>query len=175
MVWLAIILGLAASAPSLPPVPERSRPGPNEAWAGDLHVAQLWSDSQERFLKEWAQPTPPSLTTTSTIERNEPIFLFVIFDSCKADVNGKCNLVGSIDIIGPDGATYDRHDGVKFWDNQSAPKPGILALSPGGMGLAIENGEKLGRYTVRVAVTDTVANVTARTEGAITVVEAGPR
>jgi len=175
VVWLAIVLGLVASAPSLSPVPERSRPRPNEAWAGDLHLVQIWSDSQERFLKEWAQPTPPHLTTTSRIERNKPIFLFVVFDSCKADVNGKCNLVGSIDIIDPEGATYGRHDGVKFWDNQPAPKPGLLALSPGGISLVIENGEKLGRYSIRVAVTDTVANVTARTEDTITVVEAGAR
>jgi len=172
---VAALVAFALAAPSSPPVPARSLPGQNESWAGDLHILQLWSDNQEQFLKEWEQPTPPNLTTTNRIERNKPIFLFLIFDSCKADAKGNCNLVGSVDILDPDGSPYGKHDGVKFWDNLPAPETKSLVLSPGGIGLVIENGEKLGRYTVHVAVTDTIANVTAHTEDVITIVEAGPK
>lgn len=46
-----------------------------------------------------------------------------------------------------------------------------MALSSQGMSLIIEDGEKLGLYKVRIAVTDTIAGVTAHTEQVIEVVE----
>lgn len=171
---LSILFAAAlAMAPAPPAPPATPRTLSHEARAGDLQVLQLWSDDAERFLGEWAQPTPPQLTTTTSIERNRQITLFLIFGGCRADAEGNCHLTGRIAVLDPDGAPYNDHADVAFWDNQPAPPAGTLALSPQGLGLIIEDGEKLGPYTVRVSVTDVNAGVTADTEQVLTVVEAG--
>ena len=98
--------------------------------------------------------------------------MFLIFDSCKADLKGNCNLTGKIEMFDPDGGTYGDTLNIKVWDNQPAPKPRLLILSPAGMGLVIEDGEKMGNYNIRISVTDTIAGVTAQTQEIITVTEA---
>lgn len=135
-----------------------------EARAGNLHIVQLWSDDQQRFLREWAQPTPPRLTTTSRATRNTPIYQFIIFDSCQADDAGNCSLSAVLTMTDPDGLPYGETFRFPVWDNQPAPAPKLLTLSPAGIGITVEDDEKLGTYTVRLAVTDDHAQVTATTE-----------
>ena len=160
---------LALQTPSAEPP---AQPGP-EARAGDLHVLQLWSVDQDQFMRQWQQATPPNLTTDSRTERNRPIFMFLIFGGCRADAQGNCRLTGNIEIRDPDGAIYEAPANAIFWDNQPAPNPQLLTLSPQGLGLRIEDGEKLGVYRIRVSVTDVHAGRTAYTESEITVVEQG--
>lgn len=93
--------------------------------------------------------------------------------TCKADAKGNCHLVGQVEILDPDGARYGEPARLALWDNHPAPPPTQLVLSPGTLGLTVEDGEKLGNYTIRLAVTDVNAGVTAHTEQVITVVEAG--
>lgn len=52
------------------------------------------------------------------------------------------------------------------------PPVGHLSLAPGGIGLTIKNGEKLGTYSARLSVTDLNAHVTAVTTADIVVEEA---
>jgi hypothetical protein len=174
MLGYAAFLTLAAATPSV--ATDRPPPPPSvsaEATTGAFHVIQLWSDDEARFMREWQQPTPPKLTTSSRIQRNQPISLFLVFGGCQPDAKGNCDVAGTIDIIDPAGKPYGSHGDVKFWNAQPAPPAQALALSPQGMTMLIEDGEVLGDYIVRIAATDLVAKVTASTEQVITVVEAG--
>ncbi|MEP7348785.1 MAG: hypothetical protein ABI668_02400 [Sphingorhabdus sp.] len=137
-------------------------------------VVQLWSDNSEEFLAAWHQPSPPHLRTTRKIERNKPITAFIIFAGCKGDAVGKCNLNGSIEFRDPDGKIYGENKNVDIWSGP--PIEGYnLRLSPIGPTLVVEDGEKLGDYTVRITITDRNANVTATTEEKLTVVEAATK
>ena len=143
----------------------------NQAKVENLMVVQLWSDNSDEFLKAWEQPSPPNLRTTTKIERNKPITSFIIFAGCQGDAAGKCNLEGSVVFRDPDGQIYGEQDGIKFWDG-TALDGFNLRLSPIGPSMVIEDGEKLGDYTVRMTISDRNSGATAVTEEKLTVVEA---
>ena len=157
----------AAATSSQSPLTEQAR-------AGDLLLLQLWADDEATFLEEWSQPTPPRLTTTTATRRNDAIMMFIIFAGCTPNSAGNCSLIGKVDITDPDGLPYGTGTGSEFTVSESAaaPDPQLLVLSPASVGLIIEDGEKLGKYRVRLSVTDRVAGVTAVTEEELTVTEA---
>ena len=166
MLALALLLALQAPAAEI-----AAKPLTNEGRAGDLMILQLWSDKPDAFLTEWNKPTPPRLITTTKIERNQRITAFIIFAGCKGDAAGTCDLNGNIEFRDPDGKIYGEIKDLEIWSGP--PIEGYdLRLSPAGPAMAIEDGEKLGDYTVRITVTDRNADVTATTEEKLTVVEA---
>ena len=173
-IFIAVGLLLASTTPATISTAADAPPAKyaNEARAGKLHVLQLWSVDQKRFLKQWSQPTPPNLTTNDSVERNKPIFQFIIFDSCQADEAGNCNLTGVITMKDPNGLPYGETIRFPVWDNKPAPPPKVLSLAPAGIGLTVEDGEPLGAYKVRMSVTDHNAEVTATTEVEIIAKEA---
>ena len=134
-------------------------------------ILQLWSDKPDEFLTEWSKPTTPNLRTTTKIERNKPITGFIIFAGCKADASGKCILQGNLEFRDPDGQIYGETKDVDIWSGP--PIDGYnLRLSPVSPAMIIEDGEKLGDYTVRITITDRNADVTATTKERLKVVEA---
>jgi hypothetical protein len=171
----AVPVHAAPEAPSFAPAPPSAAPRlvEGEGRAGDLHIIQLWTNDSGAFLAEWARPTPPNLATSSRTTRNRPLSQFIIFDSCRADAAGNCHLTARIAITDPDGAPYGDPMAFAIWDQQPAPPPKRLILSPHSIGLVIEDGEKLGTYRVHLSVTDEHAGVTAESTSAITVDEAG--
>lgn len=168
----------AFAAPGTPmldpaPAPAPRAPVAGEGRAGDLQILQLWTRNPDAFLREWAKPTPPTLETASRTARNQAIQQFIIFSTCKPDTAGNCRLTARVEIVGPDGAPYGEPMAFTVWDNQPAPPPQRLILSPNSIGLIVEDGEKLGTYQIRLAVTDAHAGVTAESLSAIEVREAG--
>ena len=166
MILAAALLTLAQAT-----VPASTPELTNQARVEDFMLLQLWTDDPEKFLEAWKQATPPTLDTTTKIERNETITSFIIFAGCKADVAGKCSLTGDIEFRDPNGEIYGEHKNIDFW-NGPAIDSFDLRLSPIGPALVIKDGEKLGKYTVRISITDNNANVTAVTEEELIVVEA---
>ena len=144
-----------------------------EARAGDLHVVQMWSDDEDRFMREWAQPTPPNLTVSTETVRNKPITQFILFGGCTSDTAGNCYLTANVEMTDPNGERYGEVFNFAVWDNLPAPQPNVFILSPNGVGLVIEDGEQLGIYRVRLAVTDEHAAVTAVTQVSLVVTESG--
>ncbi|MBD3730529.1 MAG: hypothetical protein IE933_12570 [Sphingomonadales bacterium] len=145
--------------------------GENQARNGDLMALQLWTSDVKRFHKEWEQPTPPNLTTTTSAQRNEPIYLMILFAGCKVDDSGNCKLSGRVTITDPDGLPYGDPVQLPEWSSPR-PNPQAIYLSPDSMGLTIEAGEKLGTYRISVQVTDENAGISATTYQTITVSEA---
>lgn len=182
-----VLVGLscaAALAPAMPSAQEAKQESASShsaenvseiAKVGSLNVLQLWTVDQERFIKEWNQPTPPHLTRDTATVRNQPIFMMIIFGGCATDADGRCKLTGTIEFYDPDGLPYgDVIRDVPIWpSDRPAPSSSTsLYLSPSFVGLRIEDGEKLGSYRIRLTVTDHNANVIAVTEQKIMVAEA---
>ena len=165
---------LFASALAALALPAAAADGDNiEGQAGSFRIVHLWADDQQRFLEQWSQPTPPSLTTTSRFERNETGYQFIIFANCQADAAGNCSLSAKVDVIAPDGSAYGEPLVWRAWDDQPAPPRDLLVLAPSSMALTVEDGEQLGLYRIELAVTDENAGVTATSRVTLTVVEAG--
>lgn len=158
---------LLTLAQATAPAPEPT----NQARVENFMLVQLWTDDPDKFLAAWNQPSPPRLNINTKVERNQLITAFVIFSGCKADTTGNCNLTGDIEFRDPDGEIYGESKDIDFWSGP-AIEGFNLRLSPIGPSLVIEDGEKLGKYTVRITVTDNNANVTAVTEEELTIVEA---
>ncbi|WP_373490922.1 hypothetical protein [Parasphingorhabdus sp.] len=171
---LAILLSVSTSTQhAAPEISEPVKEGLSEsARNGNLRVLQLWSTDSARFLREWAQPTPPNLTIDSKVRRNKPIEQFIIIGGCQANVAGNCDLSGVTTMTDPAGEVYGETLTFKAWDNLPKPSGNVLSLSPMGTGLRVEDGEKLGTYRIRLSITDNVAKITATTEVEILVVEA---
>lgn len=161
-------------APLAPPAPSDEKGEVTDAArAGDLYILQLWTGDPDAFLAAWQQPTPPRLVTSKRTTRNKAIQQFIILGGCRADAAGHCRLDAHVTITDPDGEPYGEAMRFALWDDQPAPPPGRLVLSPNSIGLIIEDGEKLGTYRVRLAVTDAHAGVTAVSVTDIEVAEAG--
>jgi hypothetical protein len=143
-----------------------------EAQAGSFKVVQLWGNDPERFEREWAQPTPPNITTNSRYERNQVAHQFIIFANCQVDVAGNCRLSATVDLVAPDGTAYGERIAFPLWDGQPAPPRDLLVLGAASIAVRVEDGEQLGDYRVILAVTDENAGVTATSRVTLTVVEA---
>lgn len=143
-----------------------------EARAGDFRVVQLWTDDPDGFLAAWAGPTPPRLDTTTRGKRGEVLRQFVIFDGCKPDSSGNCQLAARFEFYRPDGSRDDDDIDFVLWDDE-APPSGRLSLSPHGAGVVIGDGDPLGDYEARLVVTDAVAGVTATSSVNLTFSETG--
>jgi hypothetical protein len=145
----------------------------DRAVVGELTVLQIATNDADRLLAEWAQPTPPNLTTNTRIERNKPIHSFLVVGGCRRDEGGSCDVIANYEVLDPDGAVYARQaDAILL----NGPAPGFAAslrLSQSSLALIIEDGEKLGNYLVKAEVIDRNAKLTAHTELMLAVVEAG--
>ena len=155
----------AAEAPQLPP-------GISQSSAGPFKVIEIATTDSARFKAAWEQRKDNvTLPTSGSTLRNHQIDTYIIFTGCKVDVRGNCNVVNDFEVYDPDGAVYSKHSAMPQWQGPPAPDDKIM-LGVSGMGLIVENGEKLGIYRIRTFTTDKNANVTVANEIAVAVEEA---
>jgi hypothetical protein len=173
VLFFSLVMGIggavsaSAQAPTEMPWSGRSE----VASSGDFSVMQLATIDPEGLNAEWAKCTPGvHLNTNSQMKRNQPIVTFVAFKGCKADAKGNCQLVGSFDVLDPNGKSYTRQADAKIWvDHPPAPNLNIQ-MSEAALGLVIEDKDPLGPYKVMVTVVARVAGVTLHTEQVLTAV-----
>lgn len=172
----ASIAALAATAPGLA-LPGRAgqaaeTPPDSHARAGDFQALQIATVDDKRLLREWAQPTPPNLTTNEATERNKPIYVFIVFSGCQADARGECDVVADFEVIDPKGRPYGKQVSTPLLKGKPAGSPAMLQLGNASMGLTVEDGEGLGVFRVRTKVTDRNARRSVVTEQSLAVTEA---
>lgn len=147
-------------------------PGVAEARDGDFGLLMVAVPDIETFWEEWAQPTPPNITSTGKGRRNEPVFAVLMMANCTTDEDGRCNLSTEVTIFQPDGAVYD--DGpmsLPVWA-ETLERRDALILLPGAVGLRVEDGEVLGTYTMTAKVTDNISGSVLTTTIALDIAEA---
>lgn len=157
--------------------PLAAQPAPSdnmEAQAGDLRIVQVWTTDPKTFVASFARPDLPALRASTTAARNQPIHLLILYANCQRDPDGKCWLTARVEITAPDGTLYGEPVGFDALPMGEGAAKGALGIAPGSMALIVENGEQLGRYRVRLAVTDEIAVQTAVSVVHLDIVEAAP-
>jgi len=166
----AVIAALLAAHP-LGADAETARP--DEASSGGFWVRQIATNNPDDLLADWFHiPTMgvPTNVSTRTV-RGRPIVVFLVFKGCRRDRAWKCNVTADFETIGPSGTVDDHTVGAKVWVDLSAPPDNDYQLSRTGYGLVAEDGDAIGTYRVRAAITDHVAGITLHTEQELVVTE----
>jgi hypothetical protein len=172
-----IVAGLlVAASPAMaagPAVATASpQPAPYVAEQSGFGVVQVATLDAARLLAQWNQSTGDvSLTTDSATVRNVPIDTYLLFKGCTAAQDGNCYVTTEYWAYDPAGKLYGYAKGISIW---KSPKPTgrAFALGDNKVILRVENGERLGAYTMRFRTTDEVAAVTVQTEAVLNVAEA---
>lgn len=152
--------------------PQQPPPGISQATSGIFHVIQLATIEPGRFNAAWAnRKGDVSLPTSGATERNRPIRTYILFNGCKLDERGNCNIYTDFEVFDPDGEVYSRRAAQPQWLGPPDPE-GKVMRGVSALDLTVENGEKLGTYRIRSFTIDKVANVSVSNEIAVTVVEA---
>ncbi len=152
---------------------ENGKAVPDTPWRqskGGFGVMLGITDRPKEFEEQWAssiRAVPVSMP--STIERNSPAQLFVIFTGCPADAAGNCDVVATLRLLKPDGSVYGELKDVDFWTGRPAPKPGSIERARHGIGFRIETSDPAGEYRVKVDIHDRVSNITFALERRFTV------
>ena len=122
--------------------------------------ASLWLTDDVDFFDNWnteSEGVPLRSAETATI--GKPIFTVIIFANPGADSDGLCNVAGDIVVKKPDGSVYGDIIDANFWRNLPPPPPGQLQLAVDYLGIAIEENDPFGTYTVEAKVIDQVSGV----------------
>jgi hypothetical protein len=139
---------------SVPAAAQTSDPseGSNGAFGAKLMII----DDPKAFWDAWNQPENPTINTTSRITQSRPVYGMIILHDCKAGSDGKCKVTARFDMTGPDGKPYDEPHSATAW-NQAPAENHLLQASPASIGFRLEPQDKLGRYEIRVTLTDEIA------------------
>lgn len=172
LVWLAAIAALVIS-PTLAAQETAPPKGVAEARAGEFRVLQMMSADPAAFMEAWQGPTPPKLPMTSSVQRNERFEQFIMFGNCTADGGGRCLLRAKVTIFDPDGEFYGEPLEFAAWEGP-APPANAFHLARGGLGMVVEDGEKLGQYRIRLEMTDVISGTVLTSDVVIDVTEAEP-
>lgn len=154
-----------------PELPADTKPKPvplNIALKDGFGVMQVAAGDVNTFIAAWKMGNGPKSAKTSTVA-NQPLFVFLIFQGCKPDPLGNCDIVADYVITRPDGTTNEDNKGVVVW-NKAAPadskKP---TIGDGALGYGVDDEGPFGDYRVVATVTDKVAGTTVTTEQTLTI------
>lgn len=137
-------------------------------------IAQLILTTDEQdLLKKWNTPSETvHMSTSSTVERNNPISAFIVFGGCKVDNQGNCDLVTKFKIYQPDGKLYADLPEMEVWSGKPVPPNHSIQLSVAYIKVVIENGEQLGKYNrIDSVVTDRIGKESVKLSSIFTAVE----
>lgn len=168
----SLTLLLAGLAPGASAQPAQA-PDNHEAVAGKLRIIHFWSTEPEKIAAALARSDGSPLTMARTAERNQKIQQFILYANCQRDPDDKCWLSAVVDITAPDGTPYGEQLQFDALPLGPAVPRDAIGRAPGSIGLIIEDGEQLGRYRIKLAVTDEIAVQTATSVVHIDIVEAG--
>lgn len=146
---------------------ESAPPNLFQASKDGFGVLMLVTDDPQGFIRAWAGPTPPNVSTTEKVTVGKSVETMLIFSGCRAAEDGNCDVSAEMSIIGPDGKPYGETLRGPIWKGPPMPQY-VLQLGESGAGFRLEPQDKLGFYTLRAKVTDQVAGTTLMVEQTIT-------
>jgi hypothetical protein len=171
----------AAKAASNKPVTPKAKPAPkpkpknlrlvdplSHAEQDGFGVLQTAAPDATRFIADWKLGVGAKTASTSTIA-NKPLFTFLIFRGCKANAEGKCDVVADFVITRPDGTTDESNKGVAVWNKAAPADPKKPYIGDGALGFGTDEEGPFGDYRIVATVTDRVAGVSVTTEQTLTI------
>lgn len=174
---ILLVAGLALLWPAISPAQWKidDSPVPDQTWRksdGDFGVMLVLTDKPGEFFAAWEKPTSGvSMSEALTASRGAPIMGVVLFTGCAVNKSGDCDATVTYTVLKPDGTIYGDAPEGELWIGKRPPARNELQLSIGNMGVRIEPGDPLGRYTMRAEVRDRIAGKTLRLERTFDVVE----
>jgi hypothetical protein len=146
---------------------ENAPADPSRATLGGFGVLMVVTSEYDAFWKAWEGSSPPQVSTTEEVTRDQPVHAMLIFSGCRAGPDGDCNVTVQLRVTAPNGSQYgDILEGT-VWNGPPAPEYN-LQLAESSLGFILEPGDPLGTYTLKASVTDHVADITLKVEQAVT-------
>jgi hypothetical protein len=144
---------------------------PNSAQAtrDGFGVLMLVTSDYEGFWKAWEGSTPPQITTTEEVTREQPVHAVLLFSGCRAAADGNCNVTMELAVTGPNGKPYGETFKGKVWSGPPAAQYNLQA-SESSLGFILEPKDQLGAYALKATVTDHVAGITLPVQHIVTAV-----
>lgn len=134
-------------------------------------VMQVAATDATAFIAAWKIGNGAKNETTRTVA-DKPLFTLLIFRGCKADADGKCNIVADFVINRPDGTVNEDNKGVVVWDKTAPADPKKPMIGDGALGYGVDSEGPFGDYRVVATVTDKVAGTSVTTEQTLTIAPA---
>ena len=146
-------------------------PALNIAEKDGFGVMQVAAADAAAFIAAWKIGDGAKNETTRTVA-DKPLFTLLIFRGCKADADGKCNIVADFAINRPDGTVNEDNKGVVVWDKAAPTDPKKPMIGDGALGYGVDSEGPFGDYRVVATVTDKVAGTSVTTEQTLTIAPA---
>lgn len=146
-------------------------PALNIAEKGGFGVMQVAAPDAAAFIAAWKIGDGAKNETTRTVA-DKPLFTLLIFRGCKADADGKCDIVADFAITRPDGTINEDNKGVVVWDKTAPADPKKPMIGDGALGYGVDSEGPFGDYRVVATVTDKVAGISVTTEQTLTIAPA---
>jgi hypothetical protein len=146
-------------------------PALNIADKDGFGVMQVAAPDAAAFIAAWKIGDGAKNETTRTVA-DKPLFTLLIFRGCKADADGKCDIVSDFAITRPDGTINEDNKGVVVWDKTAPADPKKPMIGDGALGYGVDSEGPFGDYRVVATVTDKVAGTTVTTEQTLTIAPA---
>lgn len=162
---LAALSLLATGAPALAAPAVEPQPGV-QVHTGTLDVVQVSTTDPQALSEEWARPgeTAQLKSLTARTVAGKPLIVFMIFQGCKTDGDGHCNLTASYETTDPDGKIIGVVKDLPLLVGEAPLGGGQYQMSPAGYAMTADDKGPFGIYHVRVTVTDHVAEVSVTTD-----------
>ena len=133
--------------------------------------ANLVSVNEKNFFDVWNTPSKTvNIDVIKTIHREDELIFPIVFGGCQTNKENKCNIVGSMLILAPDGSIYSQVKRMLIFNNKPYPNNG-LNVSNEYVKIIIEKKDLLGTYKVQANVVDTLSSTELNLETSFTVVE----
>jgi hypothetical protein len=143
-------------------------PALNIAEKDGFGVMQVAASDAAAFIAAWKIGNGAKNETTRTVA-DKPLFTLLIFRGCKADADGKCDIVADFAINRPDGTINEDNKGVVVWNKAAPSDPKKPMIGDGALGYGVDSEGPFGDYRVVATVTDKVAGISVTTEQTLTI------
>jgi hypothetical protein len=148
-------------------------PALNIAEKDGFGVMQVAAPDAATFIAAWKIGNGAKSESTRTVA-DKPLFTLLIFRGCKADADGKCDIVADFAINRPDGTVNEDNKGVVVWNKAAPADPKKPVIGDGALGYGVDSEGPFGDYRVVATVTDKVAGTSVTTEQTLNIAPALP-
>lgn len=112
--------------------------------------------------KRWETPpeVAPQFTRATSLEKGEELFILTVFTNPKLDESGAAGVSVDIDVTRPDGSSSMHVEGAACFEGELSGPLRRMFLCKAVIGFVGEPSDPTGTWSVRIAITDTVRQVT---------------
>ncbi len=97
---------------------------------------------------------PPPVTTTASVVKNEPVYIYVIFRGAQADKEGNAKITGSFSVMFPDGRQMANFPDETFTMPVQNETENAVYLLPFPIEMIVNTPDPPGKYRIRVTLKD---------------------